>query len=210
MLTIKNNLYPINFHLLSISLLLLQSCQKEDKRLDDYWVNFATVIKSNNDVRFHLDNNKTLIPKKLKDYNGDSGQRVILNYSFLRNDTIKVNSVSNILTGNIKLNGYPEQYFSEPVNIQSVWVSGNYLNMVLEIEYNKTAHSVALLKKSSTTKNELYFSHATNNDPPGAPVLMYLSFSLENLRVSGNESPLQFTVYINSHTGLKEFHLTLK
>ena len=210
MLTTNNNPFPFYLLLFLISLSLLQSCEKEGKRLDDYWVNFATVVKSNTEVTFQLDNNKVLIPKELKDYKGDIGQRVLLNYSFLRGDTIKVNSVSNILTGNIKLTGYPEQQFTDPVNIQSIWVSGNYLNMILEIDYNKTAHSVALFKKPSLTENALYFSHSTNGDAAGAPVLMYLSFSLDNLRVSGNEHPIPFTVYINTHSGLKTFQLILK
>ncbi|MFA6702179.1 MAG: NigD-like N-terminal domain-containing protein, partial [Dysgonamonadaceae bacterium] len=119
MLTTNNNPFPFYLLLFLISLSLLQSCEKEGKRLDDYWVNFATVVKSNTEVTFQLDNNKVLIPKELKDYKGDIGQRVLLNYSFLRGDTIKVNSVSNILTGNIKLTGYPEQQFTDPVNIQS-------------------------------------------------------------------------------------------
>ena len=194
------------FSLLIIPLLLLQACQKKEERLDDYWINFATVLKSNSEIRFQLDNKKILIPKELKDYKGNNDQRVIINYSLLRGDTIKVNGVSDIFTGDINLTNYTPDYKSDPVNVQSVWVGGNYLNMIIEIDYFDTPHSIDLLKSPSTT-NELYFSHSKNNDPPGYPVLMYVSFSLRKLRNQNSNTPIPFTVYINTYEGLRTFHL---
>jgi hypothetical protein len=82
--------------LVFLLILLLSSCEKDPGRMDDYLVEFATVVKENSKYRFRLDNGRLLIPEEVKDYSGEEGQRVILNYVPLGGDAIKINFVSNI------------------------------------------------------------------------------------------------------------------
>ena len=64
--------------------------------MENYLVEFATVIKENSKYHFKLDNGRVLIPDESKQYSGEGGQRVILNYTPLEGDAIKINSVSKI------------------------------------------------------------------------------------------------------------------
>lgn len=160
---------------------------------------------------FQLDNQRILIPKELKNYSGNNGQRVILNYTPLRGDTIKVNDVANIFTGAIQLPGFFQQPSKDPVKIQSVWVGGDYLNMIFETEYHSEQHLIGLfIMDPSSTPKELYFSHSRNNDPPGYPQTFYASFLISSLRPAGSSDPVSFRLFVNTYTGMREFDLELK
>ncbi|SCD21199.1 NigD-like protein [Proteiniphilum saccharofermentans] len=178
--------------------------------MDDYLVEFATVVKENSNYRFRLDNGRLLIPDEVKDYSGEEGQRVILNYIPLGGDAIKINFVSNIFTGTIQSDGFPQNYSDDPVKIQSVWVGGDWLNLVLEIEYLNMPHKVALFRDRSSSSVDLYFSHSSENDPPGYPRMMYASFLLSDLREQVGSSPVPFRFFINTYTGIRIFELELK
>ena len=67
------------FFLLSIIILSFAGCEKATERIDNFLVEFATVLKPAEQISFQLDNNKTLIPTELKSYSGKDGQRVFLN-----------------------------------------------------------------------------------------------------------------------------------
>lgn len=192
-----------------LSAFFMASCEKAPERIDDFFVHFATVVKQNETLLFQLDNNKLLFPKELKDYKAEDGQRVVINYVPLKGDTVKIRNVSNIFTGAIDEKGYPEKHHTDPVKIQSVWVSGHYLNMILEVEYHSKPHTIGLLRDTGSGTADLYFSHSANDDPPGYPKKMYASFSLQALRKS-EASPIPFRVFIQTHQGLREFEFELK
>ncbi|SFK43165.1 NigD-like protein [Porphyromonadaceae bacterium KH3CP3RA] len=210
----KRNNYTMRGHtatlLAFLLILLLSACEKDRGRIDDYLVEFATVVKENSNYRFRLDNGRLLIPEEVKNYSGEEGQRVILNYIPLEGDAIKINFVSNIFTGTIQSDGFPQNYSDDPVKIQSVWVGGDYLNLVMEIEYLREPHSVALLRDHSSTSVDLYFSHSSNDDPPGYPKIMYASFLLTDLREQVDSSLVPFRFFINTYTGIRIFELELK
>jgi hypothetical protein len=191
-------------------LLLFSACEKAPERMNDYLVEFATVVKENSNYRFRLDNGRLLIPEEVKNYSGEEGQRVVLNYIPLEGDAVKINFVSDIFTGAIQPAGFPERYSDNPVKIRSVWVGGNYLNLVIETEYHNAPHSVALFRDSSSASADLYFSHSSNNDPPGYPKMMYASFLLAGLREQAGSSPVPFRFFINTYTGMRIFELELK
>lgn len=189
-------------------LFFLANCEKEPQRMDNYLVNFATTLKDGDKYQFQLDNQKILIPKEIKDYAGQSGQRVLLNYIPLNGDTIKIRNASNIFTSAIQNKGYPENWKKDPVKIQSAWVGGSYLNMILEVEYHSIAHPIALLQDTSSATVDLYFSHSRENDPPGFRKLMYLSFYIAESKDSENK-PTAFRVFINTYEGLRVLHFSL-
>ena len=193
-----------------VALLLLPAagCEKEPKRLDDYFVDFATVKKEGAGYRFLLDNGRLLIPKET-DYTGNEGQRVILNYVPRQGDTVKINYITDIFTGVVQSDGFPERYVKDPVKIQSIWVGGDYLNMIIEVEYHSKPHKVALFRDLSSPTVDLWFSHSRENDPPGYPQMMYASFLLSSLRTQNGVST-PFRVFIRTRDGLRDMQFILK
>ena len=183
---------PLSLLMSIILLSLLTGCEKEPERMDDYLVDFATLLKEGTEYRFRLDNNRIVIPTGVDDYKGNEGQRVILNYVPLNGDTIQIRRISDIFTDVIQEDGFPERYTDDPVKIQSVWVGGDYLNMIMEIEYHSVPHKVSLLRDPSTASVDLWFSHSRNNDPHGYPQMMYASFSLQSLRPASNGTTIPF------------------
>lgn len=189
---------------------LAAGCEKEDERIDNFLVDFATVLHSQQIVFFQLDNQRILIPKELKNYSGNNGQRVILNYTPLRGDTIKVNDVADIFTGEIQTLKIFQQIYDDPVKIQSLWVGGDYLNMVFETEYHSRSHLIGLFRDMVSPTVDLYFSHFRNNDPPGYPQTFYVSFLISSLRPAGSSDPVSFRLFVNTYTRMREFDLELK
>lgn len=190
-------------------LIIALACEKEDERIDDFLVEFATVVKPADKITFQLDNNKILIPKELKDYSGKDGQRVFLNYTPLLGDTIKVNNVSDIFTGTAQESNAVNSLIKDPVKIQSVWVGGNYLNLILEIEYYDKAHIIGLFRDTQSTGIDLHFAHSRDGDPPGYAKKLYASFSLAAIK-SANGSPTPFRININTYSGVRVFELEVK
>ncbi len=181
--------------------------------MDDYFVEFATLLKEGSSIRFQLDNGQLLTPESNNNIKGEHKQRVILNYTPLDDDLIKVNQVSPIYTGAIE-KGYPERYSNDPVKVQSVWVSGGYLNLIIEVEYFEKPNTLALLRNPEATSIDLYLSHSRNSDLPGYLQVMHASFLLSALRPGPEHSkesngPVPFRLFINTHTGMRVFELEL-
>lgn len=188
-------------------MLPLSGCEKETERLEDYLVDFATVVQSTPTYRFLVDSGHELIPIEINNYTGKEGQRVLLNYEPLSGDTIRIRSISDIYTGKLEMQGYPDHYFDDPVKIQSVWVGGDYLNLIFETEYHDTPHSIALYVEPASQTLNIHFSHSSNDDPPGYPKMMYASFSLSALHNLSEEHPIAFQLFINTYTGTRAYQL---
>jgi hypothetical protein len=194
-------------NILLLLLFLLPACEKEQKRMDDYLVEFATVVHENSNRRFRLDNGRLLVPENGNNYAGEEGQRVVINYTPLDGDVIKVNAVSNIFTGAVRTDGFSERYPNDPVKIRSVWVGGDYLNLVMEVEYHNAPHSIALFRNPAATTVDLHFSHSSNNDSPGYPTMLYASFLLADLKEQA--TPVPFRLFINTYAGMRIIDLRL-
>lgn len=196
--------------LISLLPLFLASCEKESERLPDYLMEFVTVEMEGSDYRFRADNGKLLIPDRVTNLSAKTGQRVIINYVPLEGNNIHINYASPIFTGKIEADGYPENYADTPVKIQSVWVGGDYLNLIIETEYHSVPHSVALLRDSSSESLDIYFSHSSNNDSPGYPKVLYASFLIKEIREQANVSPVPFHFFVNTYEGMRTFNLELR
>jgi hypothetical protein len=194
--------------LVILSLALIQGCDKKPERMDDFLAEFATVIKQGDTYRFKLDNGKVLSPIEVKDFHGSDGDRVILYWTPLNGDKIEIKNITPVFSGDVLFEGYPENYKNDPLKIISVWVEGDYLNLILEIEYHSTPHTIALYKDTSTEGTDLYLSHSMNNDPPGYFQIMYASFRLSKLK-SLNETEVPFRLFIYSNKELRQFNFTL-
>ncbi len=191
-----------------ITISLFQSCDKEPKRIDDFFAEFATVLKQGDTYHFKLDDGRILIPMEVDNFSGNEGDRVIIFWSFLNENSVKIMRISSVYTGEILTEGFPEKYISDPLKIISVWVENNYLNLILEIDYNNISHSIALFRDSQSSEINLYLAHSENNDPQGYPQTMYASFFLNSLRES-SEISVPFKLFINTYEGVRQFDFTL-
>ncbi len=190
---------------LLLMLVLAVSCEKDQARIDDFFLEFATVERPFGDLVFVLDNYRVLVPHNQSTYAGKAGQRVIINYTPLDGDSIKINSISDIYTGEIKKRDNIESIQNDAVKMQSVWVGGDYLNMILDVEFYDKAHIVDLLQSVSSEDVNLYFIHSKNDDPPGFYKKMYLSFSLTSLKTN-NSQPINFKLHLKTLTGMQIYN----
>jgi hypothetical protein len=189
---------------IAILLVFITGCKEESWRMDDFKVDFVTVLNENTQFRFQLDNGQILTSINPEVYNGENGQRVVMNYTPLEDNRIRIRGVSNIFTGNIRNEGYSEQLAKEPVRIQSVWFAGNYLNMILEIQVHSVPHTIGLYRNPASETIDLHFSYSRNNDPAGNARMLYASFRLNELREEEN-SPVSFRLFMNTYSGGREF-----
>lgn len=203
-------MYYYKIFIIAILLIISQGCQKEPDRIDNYLVDFATLLKEGSIYRFKLDNGRTLIPQKEVSLSVSEGNRVIINWTPLDGDTVKVNKVSPIFTDTIHTVGYPAIYRDDPVKIVSLWVGDIWLNLIIEIEYHSINHSIRLFRDMESEEVTLYLSHSTNNDPPGYSEKIYASFQLSSLRKDEEELETAFKLFINTNSGMREFNLILK
>lgn len=182
-----------------IIVLSFPSCDKEDFRISDYLMKFATVIKTKSSVTFQLDNGVILTSQNTPTITLENKNRVILNYTPLENGLIKINNIRPIFVGTIEKEGYPDKINTHPIKIESIWVSGKYLNMSFKVDYHSMPHTPRLFKDPDAEQTTLYFSYTRGEDPSGAPTLIYLSFDLEGLEEN------EFTILIHTDEGVRKF-----
>lgn len=177
----------------------LLGCDKESERIDDFWVVYATAKIADSNIAFRLDDGKMLKPDNTTSATLKDGSRVILNYTPLENGLIKINRVQPIFMDVVKEEGYPEKVKTSPIKIETIFVSGHYLNMSFEVDYHSKTHTTGLFRDMSAIEPTLYFSYSREDDPAGAPVLNYLSFDLRSLKGE------TFAVYLNTYEEMRKF-----
>lgn len=195
---------------ITIFLFTLNGCDKEFERIDNYLVEFATVLKEGSNILFKLDDGTLLKPKVSIDSKAETGDRVILNWVPSNDNIVKINSITTIFTGDIQNEGYPNQHKNDPVRIQSIWVGGIYLNLIFEIEYHSVPHSIAIFRDMESQSIDLYFAHTSDNDPKGYQKIMYASFLLSSLLDTANTDEVPFNFHIKTNNGIRSYTFTLK
>lgn len=188
-------------------LFVTTSCDKEqNSRMDDFYLDFATVEKNTDKTYFVLDNYRTLVPRVEPSKQWSEGQRVGINYTPLSGDTIKVNSVSEIYTRQIKKTNGKDEIQTDPIKIQSVWVGGDHLNIIFNVEYFDTSHSMELIHDTNDDSEiMLYLSYSRNNDSPGYSQKMYASFYLGDIQSDDGEYT-PFKLHMNSTSGFRIYN----
>jgi NigD-like C-terminal beta sandwich domain/NigD-like N-terminal OB domain len=168
-------------------------------------LDFATVRLENTIPVLALDSKDTLRATAISTFGftKKDGQRVLVNHSPDEGSGIVLNSVSDILTSRIftaKLDTLP----SDPVKIQSVWTGGGHLNVILYMNYYSRKHRFGLYR-SAESPNALYLSHDKQGDSEGYPIRIYMSFYLNGLQKSANDST-SFSVSIPTSSGDENYN----
>jgi hypothetical protein len=157
------------------------------------------------DHAFLSDTGESLYEVEAKNHKSyDTGQRVLLTYSYSEKTAasydraIFVHSSSSIALGELKPLDQKEidRLPNDPVRLESVWIGSHYLNLRFYMDYKSETHGVKLVCDPNEP-NKIYFRHDNNNDPPGYPVFILISFDLSKVldKPQGDRS-----LYINLNT----------
>jgi hypothetical protein len=179
---------------------LFFSCEEDtvDYGLGEYYQNIATVL---NDSIYLLDSGEALYNSNYRANKAlEANKRFFLTYSLEKEKNtpcghaIALHGASEITLGELKAvdESAIDSFPAHPVRLESVWIGSHYLNMRFYFNYMSKTHSIGLLTDSSGLADDtlrLYFKHDANQDSPGYPVQLFLSFDLEKvLGKPGNES----------------------
>lgn len=187
---------------------ILYSCSGDDVDAGylsgEFSLDFATVRLENSAPILALDDEDTLRSTTIAsfDFTQKSGQRVIVNHSPDTGDGIVIHSITDILTSQIYKASF-DTLHTDAVKVQSIWVGGGYLNMILYMNYYSKTHKFGLFR-SPDDSNQLQLSHDKQGDSEGYPVKIYLSFLLSGFSQSSDGST-SFSVNIPLSDGLKEY-----
>ena len=190
---------------------VLVSCKKEDVDygLGDFRLDLATIEDSSNIRFFRLDNLDKLFPMTSIASKYTTGSRVLLNYNIkekigARSFSVNTNSASSINTAAIK--PLSSNFSDDPLYIESVWQSGDWLNFRLGFEYNSKQHGIALFYYTKAANDTLYLElrHSKNGDTEGYIINTYASFNLISFSKTGRSVPLKVKVN-TSDKGIKYY-----
>lgn len=163
---------------------LFLSCEKESSYdYGPFWLDIVTYQAPDNvPAYFTLEKNQeepvSLIPhEQLSLNNANDGTRVMLQY--IKNETINDNEfyitikgLSRILSDSLRV-ATPELMELLPddkIRLNSIWKSGDYLNIKYQSEFHNITHSQIFLTEKDKLKNDTIVAeirHNRRNDPPG-------------------------------------------
>lgn len=208
--------------------ILLFSCSKdEDYSLNKFWVSAATI--STYEVKPYLiitDNGDRLFPtsSNVKYFKPIDKQRVWVSYTILKDEKdagaefdyyVKVNDVREILTKGIVTltDSNKDSIGNDPVEIENVWFSGDFLTIGFVYGGGGAIHFVNLVRNVEDAYTEeqlpiLEFRHNRNHDRFNNAMRGWVSFDLSELKVS-NQDSVTFILRANSFNEEERFERQL-
>lgn len=76
----------------------------------------------------------------------------------------------------------------DPVKVQSVWLSGGYMNAVIQISVHHTPHSLFIIADKKDNGVDFILYHDRNNDPIGSTKNAYFSVPLDGYDLQKGDS----------------------
>ena len=134
----------------------------------------------------------------------DSTYRVISRYVPLNETDAKAYSLYQTISTLPQPESEYESIHTDPVNIQSIWRSGDYLNMVLQIMVKDHKHELSFIENGITTNADgtqtltLTLYHDRKGDVEGFNEKHYLSIPLwhyQDILNKGDQIVLQLNTY---------------
>ena len=203
------------------SLLLFQSCLKDDSPEYGYWPNALVTVKTvgDNAVYLQLDDKTTLLPVNLTKHPFDSKEvRALVNYkevdepSGIYNKAVHVNWIDSIRTKPTVPNLGEENdtaYGNDPVEIINDWVTlveDGYLTLRFRTRWGGDRgkiHYVNLVESSDPEKPyEVEFRHDASGDIYGTMGDALVAFKLDRLPDTEGET-VKLKLKWNSFSGEK-------
>ena len=134
----------------------------------------------------------------------DSTYRVVSRYAPLSETDAKAYSFYKTISTLPKLESKYGSIHTDPVSIQSIWRSGDYLNMVLQIMVKDQKHELSFIENGITTNADgtqtltLTLFHDRKEDVEGFNEKQYLSIPLwhyQDILNKGDQIVLQLNTY---------------
>ena len=134
----------------------------------------------------------------------DSTYRVVSRYAPLSETDAKAYSFYKTISTLPKLESKYGSIHTDPVSIQSIWRSGDYLNMVLQIMVKDQKHELSFIENEITTNADgtqtltLTLYHDRKGDIEGFNEKHYLSIPLwhyQDILNKGDQIVLQLNTY---------------
>ncbi len=185
--------------------------------LNKAWVGFGMVHKGNSN-QIVMDNGDVLLPVAYSyptnDYDyGSSGEnrqlkdgdRVLVNYTILDDRTndagkvvaylVRVNSAQKVLLKGILdiTEANKDSIGNNPILVKDWWMTDSLLNFQLKYWGRNKVHFINLVKQPGALSAdgqpfELELRHNSNGDDEAIPFNAFVSFNLDNLRITGLDS----------------------
>ena len=176
--------------LLAVPLLLLTACEKEE---DLYGIFYADIVTC------HRGNEGTYFTCRTAE-----GVRVLLQYRPVEElsttrKRIEVQALSAIHFDTLRLVSHERmtELPDDTLYLQSIWKTGDFLNLRYRIDYHSQPHSIMLVADESTLEGDtlkVELRHSRNDDPEGHWSNLYSSFNIEGYR---NRPYTTLQVYVN-------------
>ena len=114
----------------------------------------------------------------------DSTYRIVSRYAPLNDTEAKAYSFYKTISSHPKPENIYKEIFTDPVSIQSIWRSGDYLNIILQIKVKDQKHDLDFIENGvaenpdGTKTLTLTLYHDRKNDVEGFDEKYYLSIPL--------------------------------
>ena len=201
----------MKFKIFSILLtaILLSACGKEDYVYPNLLTEMACLKTNDEGYGFQILTDDGTV-WNLREGNrpdsltADSTYRVVSRYAPINDTEAKAYSLYKTISTLPQKQSEYEIIHTDPVNIQSIWRSGDYLNMVLQIMVKDQKHELSFIENGITTNVDgtqtltLTLYHNRKGDVEGFNEKHYLSIPLwhyQDILNKGDQIVLQLNTY---------------
>lgn len=199
---------------LIIPLFALLACNKEEAA--DYpnlLTELATIEKSATSTLLVLeDTQQRLRPRNMPDdaYSIPAGERVYITYTLTApaapssDQEVTLHTLFRVLTKKVetRIGVLPDTIPNNPLKLESIWKSGNYINVQTVIHFFSKPHLLALYHladRSNLDTLHLELRHGLNGDAPGVDTRNYASFRLADSLVGGRQPVVAVKINSTNH-----------
>lgn len=202
--------------------LIFISCNETDDyySLNDIWISMGIIDKPIEGDSFviYIDNGDTLVPvaNDVPYFTVKDNQRVIVNYTILdeagqssKKYWVKINNLHDVLQKNVieLTETNSDSIGNDPVNIEDIWISKNFLNVEFHYLGGGKIHFINLThQKGNVTELsqpiKLELRHNSHLDSLNYNLMGIVSFDLKNIKIP-NQDSVSFEVKSTDYRGNK-------
>ena len=172
-----------------LSAVLLSACGKEDYVYPNLITEMACLKTDGNGIGTQIVTDQGIVWHLQKDnrpdsLTADSTYRIISRFAPLNESEAQVYAFWKVIAPLPKPEKEYETIHTDPVSIQSIWQSGDYLNMVLHIKVKDQEHELSFIENGITANTDgtqnlmLTLFHNRKGDVEGFDQKFYLSVPL--------------------------------